>query len=121
MIRVKRGVTKHARHKAWLAKAKGYRGRASTCYTIARERVERGYQHAFAHRKQFKREMRSLWISRLNAACRASGQRYSAFIAGINKLGVELNRKMLSEMAIHSPALFHELVSKAINAAAPQA
>lgn len=113
MIRVKRGVTKHARHKVWLARAKGYRGRSSTCYRIARERVERGYQHAFIHRKQLKREVRRTWITRINAACRISGINYSRFINAISKLGINLNRKILSEMAIYTPAMFAELIAKA--------
>lgn len=112
MIRVKRGVTKHARHKAWLEKCKGYRGRSSTCYTIGRERAEKGMRYAFIHRKQFKRDIRSLWITRLNAACRAHGQSYSKFIAGLLNLKIDLNRKMLSEMAIRSPDLFKSLVAK---------
>ena len=113
MTRVKRGVTKRARHKKWIDMASGYFGRAGTCYRIARERVERGRQHAYKHRKEFKREMRSLWILRINAACREHGVRYSQFIAGLKNIGCEWNRKMLSECAIHDPASFKKMVMDA--------
>ena len=112
MVRVKRGVTKKAKHKKWLKLAKGYFGRASTCYRIAHERVERGMQHAFRHRKEFKREIRATWISRLNAAAREHGLSYSRFINGLNKIGLDWNRKMLSECAIHDPEGFKKIASE---------
>lgn len=114
MIRVKRGVTKKAVHKKWLGFAKGYYGRAGTCYRIARERVERGMQHAFRHRKEFKRDMRSLWITRINAAARELGMSYSEFMHGLNKLGLDWNRKILSECAIHNPDGFKAIVDQVI-------
>jgi large subunit ribosomal protein L20 len=113
MIRVKRGVTKRATHKKWLKLAKGFFGRAGTCYRIARERVERGMQHAFKHRKEARRNIRSLWITRINAATRMHGVSYSDFI---NKLKTiegpcsEWNRKMLSECAIADPEGFKLIV-----------
>lgn len=110
MIRVKRGVTKRAKHKKWLKMAKGYVGRASTCYRIAHERVERGMQHAFRHRKEFKRDIRSLWITRINAAAREHGVSYSRLINNISKTGMSWNRKMLSECAIHDPEGFKKIV-----------
>ena len=112
MIRVKRGVTKRATHKKWLRLAKGYFGRAGTCYRIARERVERGMQHAFKHRKEARRSMRSLWITRINAATRANGLSYSQFIHKLNSSSeVQWNRKTLSECAIHDPDGFKRLVA----------
>lgn len=113
MIRVKRGVTKRARHKKWLDMAKGYRGRASTCYRIAHERVERGLQHAFRHRKEFKREMRSLWISRISAAVREHGLTYSRFMNLFAKMDLGWDRKMLSECAIHNPSGFKAILDSA--------
>jgi len=116
MIRISRGVTKRERHKKWLKLAKGFRGRASTCYRIAHQRVERGMQHAFKHRKEFKRDMRSLWIARINAAVREHGINYSKFIGGIHKIGLDWNRKMLSECAIQNPDGFERIVTNVITA-----
>ncbi len=113
MIRIKRGVTKRARHKKWLEMAKGYRGRASSCYRIAHERVERGLQHAFKHRKEFKREMKSLWVARINASAREHGLNYSQFINLFSKLNIGWNRKMLSECAINNPDGFKSIVDAA--------
>jgi len=112
MIRVKRGVTKRATHKKWLKLAKGYFGRAGTCYRIARERVERGMQHAFKHRKEARRAMRSLWITRINAAARLNGISYSQFIHQLKQSGdMEWNRKILSECAIQDPEGFKKIIS----------
>ena len=115
MIRIKRGVTKRARHKKWLDRASGFWGRAGTCYRIARERVERGLQHAFTHRKQFKRNIRRLWITRINAAVRESGINYSRFMQGVHSLGIDLNRKMLSELSITAQQSFDALVQEVIS------
>ena len=113
MIRVKRGVTKRATHKKWLKLAKGFFGRAGTCYRIARERVERGMQHAFKHRKEARRDIRSLWITRINAATRKNGMSYSQFIHNLKNAQGEVatwNRKSLSEFAIHNPEGFEKLI-----------
>jgi large subunit ribosomal protein L20 len=113
MIRVKRGVTKRATHKKWLKLAKGYFGRAGTCYRIARERVERGMQHAFRHRKEARRSMRSLWITRINAATRMHGVSYSQFIHKLNQNSeIPWNRKTLSECAIRDPDGFKAVVNE---------
>lgn len=114
MSRVKRGVNTRARHKKVLAMAKGYRGRSKNCFRIAKEKVEKGLLHAYRDRKDLKGNMRSLWIVRLNAACRELGVKYSQFIDKLNKNGVELNRKMLSEMAIRSPGAFENLVKSLV-------
>ena len=102
-------VTK-AKHKKILKLAKGYRGRSSNCYKIAKQRVEKGLQYAYRDRRKRKTEFRSLWNVRLNAALRQRGMIYSKFIYMINQLGIDLNRKMLSEMAMTSVASFDALV-----------
>ena len=112
MARVKRGVTARARHKKILKMAKGYRGRAKTCFRIAIEKVEKALQYAYRDRRNKKRDFRGLWIQRINAAVREHGLVYSKFIGGLKKSGIELNRKMLSEMAIHHPITFAELITK---------
>jgi large subunit ribosomal protein L20 len=111
MARIKRGVRAHARHKKILAMAKGYRGRSKSCFRIAKERVEKGLQHAYRDRRDLKNNMRRLWIVRLNAACRNLGIKYSEFMHLLNKNDITLNRKMLSEMAIRTPEAFKNLVS----------
>ncbi len=103
-------VTK-AKHKKILKLAKGYRGRSSNCYKIAKQRVEKGLQYAYRDRRKRKTEFRSLWNVRLNAALRQRGMIYSRFIHMINQLGIELNRKMLSEMAMTSVVSFEALVA----------
>ena len=113
MSRVKRGVTKHARHKKVLKQAKGYRGRHSTAYKPARTRLEAGLQHAYADRRQKKRDYRALWIQRINAAVRPLGLTYSRFINGLKKAGVELDRKVLADMAVREPASIEALVKQA--------
>ncbi len=110
MARVKRGVTGRAKHKKILAMAKGYRGRSKNCYRIAVEKVQKGLQHAYRDRKDLKGNMRSLWIVRINAACRNLGMKYNEFICKLKEKGIELNRKMLSEMAIRSPENFKSLI-----------
>lgn len=115
MSRVKRGTTKHARHKKILALSKGYFGRSKNCYRIAINRVKHGMQYAFDHRKNLKGEMRALWIVRINAKCRELGIKYSTFMSQLKKHSIELNRKMLSEMAIHHPDAFSSLMRKVAN------
>ena len=113
MARVKRGVTTHARHKKVLDLAKGYRGRGSTAYRIAIEKVEKGLQYAYRDRRAKKRNFRALWIQRINAGCRENGMTYSQFIAGMAKAGIELDRKVMAELAATDAAAFTALVSQA--------
>jgi len=113
MARVKRGVTTHARHKKIMKLAKGYRGRASTCFRVAIEKVEKGLQYAYRDRRNKKRDFRALWIQRINAATREHGLPYSRFIDGLNKAGIELDRKVLSDLAIREPEAFGKLVEQA--------
>ncbi len=112
MARVKRGVTSRARHKKILKMAKGYRGRSKNCFRIAVEKVEKALQYAYRDRRNKKRDFRGLWIQRINAAVREHGLVYSKFIGALKQEGIELNRKMLSEMAIHHPVTFAELIQK---------
>ncbi len=112
MARVKRGVTARARHKKILKMAKGYRGRAKNCFRIAIEKVEKALRYAYRDRKNKKRDFRGLWIQRINAAAREHGLVYSQFMKGVKLLELNLNRKMLSEIAIHSPESFANIVSK---------
>ena len=113
MSRVKRGVTTHARHKKILDLAKGYRGRSSTNFRIALERVEKGLQYAYRDRRNKKRSFRSLWIQRINAGSRAHGLSYSVFMSGLSKAGSELDRKVLSDLAVREPEAFKVLVEQA--------
>jgi large subunit ribosomal protein L20 len=113
MPRVKRGVTTHARHKKVLKRAKGYQGRNSTCFRIATEKVEKGLQYAYRDRKNKKREFRRLWITRINAAARLSGLSYSRFMNGLMKAGIELDRKVLAELAVSQPSDFAKLAESA--------
>ena len=104
MARVKRGVTSHAKHKKVLKAAKGYYGRRKNTIRIAKQAVEKGLQYAYRDRKNKKRTFRALWIQRLNAAVREHGLTYSRFINALAKSGIEVDRKALSELAIHEPA-----------------
>ena len=113
MARVKNGATTKARHKKVLKQAKGYFGSKHRLYKSAKEQLMHSGQYAFRDRKQKKREFRKLWITRINAACRENGISYSRFIEGLNKAGVEVNRKMLSEIAINDPKAFTALVETA--------
>jgi large subunit ribosomal protein L20 len=113
MSRVKRGVTSHAKHKKVLKAAKGYYGRRKNTIRIAKQAVEKAMQYAYRDRKNKKRTFRALWIQRLNAAVREHGLTYSRFIDGLGKAGVEVDRKMLSEMAIHEPTAFAAYVERA--------
>ncbi len=113
MARVKRGVTNHARHKKVLKLAKGYRGRASTAVRIAQNRAEKGLQYAYRDRRARKRNFRALWIQRINAGVREHGLTYSQFINGIKRAGIEIDRKVLSDLAIREPAAFKTIVDQA--------
>ena len=113
MSRVKRGVTAHARHKKILKQAEGYYGRRSTNYRSAVQAVEKAGQYAYRDRKQKKRNFRALWIQRINAAVRPFGMTYSRFIDGLAKSGVEVDRKVLSDLAIREPAAFQAIAEKA--------
>ena len=116
MARVKRGVTTHARHKKILKLAKGYRGRASTCFRVAIEKVEKALRYAYRDRRARKRDFRSLWIQRINAGARLHGLTYSRFINGLKLAGITLDRKVLSDIATREPDAFKALVSKAQSA-----
>ena len=113
MARVKRGVAAHARHKKVLKLAKGYRGRANAAFRVGIEKVEKGLQYAYRDRRNKKRAFRGLWIQRINAGCREHGLTYSRFISGLAKAGIEIDRKVLSDLAIHEPAAFKALVDQA--------
>ena len=113
MARVKNGAVTKARHKKVLKEAKGYFGSKHRLYKTAKEQLMHSGQYAFRDRKQKKRDFRKLWITRINAACRQNDISYSRFIEGLTKAGVEINRKMLSEIAINDPKAFTELVKTA--------
>src|SRR5574344_892605 len=113
MSRVKRGLTTHARHKKILDMAKGYRGRNKNVFRVAIEKVEKGLQYAYRDRKAKKRSFRSLWIQRINAATRIHDMTYSRFISGLIKAGVELDRKVLADIALKEPQTFAKLVETA--------
>ena len=113
MARVKRGVTAHAKHKKVLDQAKGFYGRRKNTIRAAKAAVDKAMQYAYRDRKNKKRTFRALWIQRLNAAVREHGIVYSRFIAGLNGAGIEIDRKVLSEMAIHEPAAFAAIVEQA--------
>ena len=113
MSRVKRGLTAHARHKKILDMAKGYRGRNKNVFRVAVEKVEKGLQYAYRDRKAKKRTFRSLWIQRITAATRIHDMTYSRFISGLNKAGVELDRKVLADIALKQPEAFAKLVETA--------
>ena len=113
MSRVKRGLTAHARHKKILNMAKGYGGRNKNVFRVAVEKVEKGLQYAYRDRKAKKRSFRSLWIQRINAATRIHDMTYSRFISGLIKAGVELDRKVLADIALKQPEAFAQLVETA--------
>ena len=112
MPRVKRGVTAHARHKKILALAKGFRGRRKNVFRIAKQAVMKAGQYAYRDRRTRKRVFRQLWIARINAASRGLGITYSRFMAGLKKANIDIDRKVLSDMAIHDPAGFASIVDK---------
>lgn len=113
MARVKRGVTAHARHKKVVAMAKGYRGRNSSNFRVAIEKVEKGLQYAYRDRRTKKRNFRALWIQRINAAAREHGMTYSQFMDGIHKAQIEVDRKVLADLAVREPDAFKALVDQA--------
>ena len=112
MPRVKRGVIAHARHKKILALAKGFRGRRKNVFRIAKQAVMKAGQYAYRDRRTRKRVFRQLWIARINAASRELGVTYSRFMAGLKKAQIDIDRKVLSDMAIHDPAGFKSIVDK---------
>ena len=113
MSRVKRDVTAHARHKKVLAKAKGYYGARKNIYRVATQAVTKAGQYAYRDRRQRKRQFRSLWIARINAAARQFDISYSRLIDGLNKASIEVDRKMLAELAVHDIAAFGQLAERA--------
>ncbi len=113
MARVKRGVTTHARHKKVLGLAKGYRGRAKNAFRIAIEKVEKGLRYAYRDRRAKKRNFRALWIQRINAGVRQEGLTYSQFMNGMKRAGIELDRKVLADLAVHEPEAFKAIVAQA--------
>ncbi len=113
MSRVKRGVTAHARHKKVLEEAKGYSGARSKVYRIAKQAVVKASQYAYRDRRQKKRQFRALWIARINAGARELGLNYSRLIDGLGKAGVEIDRKMLADLAVHDKLAFAALAEKA--------
>ena len=113
MPRVKRGVTARARHKKVIEQAKGYRGRRKNVYRVAKQAVMKAGQYAYRDRRTKKRVFRQLWIARINAAARANGITYSQFANGIRKAGIEIDRKVLAELAGHEPAAFAQLCRQA--------
>ncbi|MEJ2058883.1 MAG: 50S ribosomal protein L20 [Gammaproteobacteria bacterium] len=113
MPRVKRGVTAHARHKKVLKKAKGYYGARSRVFRVANQAVTKAGQYAYRDRRQRKRQFRGLWIVRINAAARQFGLSYSRLIDGMNKSGIEIDRKILADLAVHDIAAFGQIADKA--------
>src|SRR5246127_3130366 len=113
MARVKRGVTAHARHKRTLEAAKGYSGRRKNTIRVAKQAVEKAGQYAYRDRKVKKRSFRALWIQRINAAVRAEGLTYGVFMHGLKLAGVELDRKVLADMAMHEGDAFRGIVAQA--------
>ncbi len=113
MARVKRGVTSHAKHKKVLNAAKGYYGRRKNTIRVAKQAVEKALQYGYRDRKRKKRTFRALWIQRINAAAREHGLTYGRFIHGLAVAGIEVDRKVLSDLAIAEPAAFQAIVEKA--------
>ena len=112
MARVKRGVTSHARHKRVLEQAKGYYGRRKNTIRIARQAVEKAGQYAYRDRKVNKRNFRALWIQRINAAVREVGLTYGRFMHGVKLAGVELDRKVMADLAMHEPEAFRAIIAQ---------
>lgn len=113
MARVKRGIMRQKRHRKVLSRAKGYFQRKKNVFKNAHEQVMKSGQYAFAHRRRRKRDFRRLWIARISAGCRLCGTKYSALIDGMTKKGMQVDRKMLSELAINDMAAFEKLVKQA--------
>lgn len=117
MTRAKAGKVSKNRHKKIIKMAKGYRGRANNCFRIAIERVEKALQYAYRDRRTRKRDFRALWIQRINAAAREHGMIYSTFISGMKKAGIEVDRKMLAELAVNNQESFAHIVEQVKKAA----
>ena len=113
MARIKRGVVAKARHKKLLALAKGYRGRNNNTFRMALQRVEKGLQYAYRDRRNRKRDFRALWIQRINAAARAEGLTYGRLMHGLKSAGIEIDRKVLADVAVHDQAAFASLAKQA--------
>jgi len=113
MPRVKRGVTARARHKKVLTQAAGYRGRRNAVYRIAKEAVMKAGQYAYRDRRAKKRVFRALWIARINAAVREMGMSYSAFMNGLKKASIDIDRKVLADLAVHDKAAFTKIAEQA--------
>ena len=113
MSRVNSGVQAHARHKKVLARAKGYRDRNRTAFTVAKEKVEKGLQYAYRDRRARKRNFRALWIQRINAGAREFGLTYSQLINGVKKAGIEIDRKVLADLAVRDPNTFAAIAQQA--------
>ena len=113
MSRVKGGVTAHARHRKVIKKAKGYYGRRKNTFRVANQAVEKAGQYAYRDRRARKRNFRSLWIQRINAAAREAGLTYARFINGLDRAGIEVDRKVLADIAVHEPEAFKALAEKA--------
>ncbi len=117
MPRVRKGAARRKKHNRVLKAAKGYRGATGRHYTVAKQAITRAGVYAYRDRKVRKREFRALWIARISAACHMRDTRYSLLMSGMKKAGIELNRKMLSEIAIADPKMFDTLVASALKAA----
>ncbi len=117
MTRAKSGKISKNRHKKIIKMAKGYRGRSNNCFRIAIEKVEKGLQYAYRDRRNRKRDFRGLWVQRINAAARINGMIYSTLIGGMKKLGIEVDRKMLAELAVNNPDNFAQIVDQVKQAA----
>jgi large subunit ribosomal protein L20 len=113
MPRVKRGVTAKARHKKVLTLSKGYRGRRGNVYRIAKEAVMKAGQYQYRDRRQKKREFRALWIARINAAVRELGMSYSVFMSGLKKASIDIDRKVLADLAVHDKTAFSKIAEQA--------
>ena len=113
MPRVKRGVTAHARHKKVIEQAKGYRGRRKNVYRVAKQAVTKAGQYAYRDRRQRKRQFRALWITRINAAARENGLSYSRFMDGLHKADIQVDRKLLADMAVNDKNAFAQLAEQA--------
>ena len=113
MARVKRGVTSHAKHKKVLKAAKGYYGRRKSTIRVAKQAVEKAQQYTYRDRKRRKRTFRALWIQRINAATREHGLTYGRFIFGLSKAGIEIDRKVLADLAVHDKAAFTKIAEQA--------
>ena len=113
MPRVKRGVTARARHKKVIEQAKGYRGRRKNVYRVAKQAVTKAGQYAYRDRRQRKRQFRALWITRINAAAREHGLSYSRFMDGLHKADIQVDRKVLAELAVHDKHAFSQLAEQA--------